>query len=50
LALSQIEEIGHDEDRENRRLGDDERHHADLAAVGQTPGRRCFDNGGWLNF
>ena len=36
-ALPEIEEIGHDEDREDRRLGDDEDSHADHAAVGQRP-------------
>jgi hypothetical protein len=34
-ALSEIEEIGNDEDREDGHSGDDEGHHADLPAIGQ---------------
>ena len=44
-ALADVEEVGDDEDREDRGLGDDQAEHADAAAVGQrhAPARRRRD-------
>ena len=41
-AFPQIKEIGDDEDREDRRLGDDETGHRDLPARWQMPRGCCI--------
>src|SRR5262249_20762572 len=41
-TLSYIKEVGNDKNRKDRRLGNDERGHRDLAAIRQGPGLRCF--------
>ena len=38
-ALADVEDVGDDEDDEDRRLGHDEAGHADRAAIGQRPRR-----------
>src|ERR1700733_10038654 len=49
-ALPCIEEIGHHEDRKDGGLGDDERGHSDLAAIGKNPGSRGLSDWNCAHF